>query len=295
MYNNFDSEAAAFLTAFIGMFIVIGIISLALLVLTIIAMWKMFEKAGEPGWAALIPFYNAYVLFKISWGNGWYFLLYVVPYIIYCFVYCAYYVRLMGGIMGGITSHGYYNSYDNSYMASLMSDTIAMLLVMGLLGMGMLAVYIIGCIKLAKVFGQGGGFACGIFFLPNIFICIIAFSKNIFYVGIPGKIAPYGISPIQPVNHNPYYQPNGYPPQGYQNPYSQPQGSPQWGYQNPYYQPNGNTQWGHQAPAPQQPNAQSTDSFNQQMTSPSSVSYCSVCGTRIENGDKVCPKCGKEL
>ena len=48
-------------------------------VIGIIAMWKIFEKAGEPGWAAVIPFYNAYILFKITWGNGWKFLLLLIP------------------------------------------------------------------------------------------------------------------------------------------------------------------------------------------------------------------------
>ena len=284
MYPSFDSEAAAVLSAFMGMFIVIGIIALAVLVLTYVAMWKMFEKAGEPGWAAIIPFYNAYVLFKISWGNGWYFLLSVVPNIIYEIVYFAFYANII--------RHGIYSYYDSSY---LVSSTIGAGFLMFLLWAGMLAVQIILCIKLAKVYGQSGGFACGLFFLYPVFLCIIAFSKNIFYVGIPGKIPPYGVSPVQPVNQNPYYQPNGYPPQGYQNPYYQPQGNPQWGYQNPYYQPNGNPQWGYQAPAPQQPTTQGFDSFNQQMTSPSGVSYCSECGTRIENGEKVCPKCGKDL
>ena len=55
------------------------IFSLAVAVIGIIAMWKIFEKAGEPGWAAIIPFYNLYVLFKITWGNGWKFLLLLIP------------------------------------------------------------------------------------------------------------------------------------------------------------------------------------------------------------------------
>ena len=56
-----------------------SLIGLALTVLAIIAMWKMFEKAREPGWAAIVPFYNIYVLFKITWGNGWMFLLMLIP------------------------------------------------------------------------------------------------------------------------------------------------------------------------------------------------------------------------
>ncbi len=56
-----------------------SLLGLAVAVLSIIAMWKIFEKAGEPGWAAIIPFYNLYVLFKITWGNGWNFLLLLIP------------------------------------------------------------------------------------------------------------------------------------------------------------------------------------------------------------------------
>ena len=49
-------------------------------VLAIVALWKIFTKAGEPGWAAIIPFYSSYVLFKITWGNGWKFLLMLIPF-----------------------------------------------------------------------------------------------------------------------------------------------------------------------------------------------------------------------
>ena len=40
---------------------------------------KMFQKAGEAGWKSLIPLYNTYILFQISWGNGWLFLLGIIP------------------------------------------------------------------------------------------------------------------------------------------------------------------------------------------------------------------------
>ncbi|MDD6429243.1 DUF5684 domain-containing protein [Candidatus Weimeria sp. HCP3S3_B5] len=52
---------------------------LVLYILLIIANWKIFEKAGEPGWASLIPFYNLYVQYKIAWGNGLLFLLLLIP------------------------------------------------------------------------------------------------------------------------------------------------------------------------------------------------------------------------
>ena len=55
-------------------------LSLVLSVVAIVAMWKIFQKAGEPGWAAIIPFYNMYILFKITWGNGWKFLFLLIPF-----------------------------------------------------------------------------------------------------------------------------------------------------------------------------------------------------------------------
>ena len=58
-----------------GLLVTIGIILLVVMVLMIVAQWKMLEKAGKPGWHILIPFLNQYSLFEIAWGNGWYFLL----------------------------------------------------------------------------------------------------------------------------------------------------------------------------------------------------------------------------
>ena len=47
--------------------------------LIIVANWKIFTKAGKPGWASIIPFYNLYVLFEIVGMNGWLFLLLCIP------------------------------------------------------------------------------------------------------------------------------------------------------------------------------------------------------------------------
>lgn len=52
---------------------------LVIMVVFIAAWWKVFTKAGEPGWAALIPIYNAYVFLKIVGRPGWWLLLYLVP------------------------------------------------------------------------------------------------------------------------------------------------------------------------------------------------------------------------
>lgn len=55
------------------------IVYVAILVVSLVGMWKVFVKAGKPGWAAIVPFYNAYCLFEMSFGNGWLFLLCFVP------------------------------------------------------------------------------------------------------------------------------------------------------------------------------------------------------------------------
>lgn len=47
--------------------------------ISVIALWKIFTKAGEDGWKAIIPFYNVYVLTKLVTGNGLLFLVLLIP------------------------------------------------------------------------------------------------------------------------------------------------------------------------------------------------------------------------
>ena len=58
---------------------VASIASLAISVLLIVAMWRIFQKAGKPGWASIVPFYNIYMMYEITWGNGWRFLMLLIP------------------------------------------------------------------------------------------------------------------------------------------------------------------------------------------------------------------------
>lgn len=53
----------------------------AVIILIIAALWKVFTKAGEPGWAAIIPIYNLYVLLKIAGKPGWWILLMLIPFV----------------------------------------------------------------------------------------------------------------------------------------------------------------------------------------------------------------------
>ena len=52
---------------------------IAIIVVMIIAEWKIYEKGGQPGWAVLIPFYNIYVLLKMVGRPGWWLLLMFIP------------------------------------------------------------------------------------------------------------------------------------------------------------------------------------------------------------------------
>jgi hypothetical protein len=52
---------------------------LVVVVVVIIGGWKVFEKAGQPGWAILVPFYNAYIMLKIAGRPGWWLILYLIP------------------------------------------------------------------------------------------------------------------------------------------------------------------------------------------------------------------------
>ena len=55
------------------------LILLAVSVVQIIAMWKVFKKAGREGWEAIVPFYNIWVLFEISGYPGYYMLFFLIP------------------------------------------------------------------------------------------------------------------------------------------------------------------------------------------------------------------------
>ena len=55
------------------------LIELAVIVLMIAGVWKVFEKAGQPGWAALIPIFNIYIFLKVAGKPGWWLILMLIP------------------------------------------------------------------------------------------------------------------------------------------------------------------------------------------------------------------------
>ena len=59
-----------------GFFIIVW---LAIAIFYFVTMWKVYVKAGQPGWGIFIPFYNVYLLLKIAGRPGWWLILYFIP------------------------------------------------------------------------------------------------------------------------------------------------------------------------------------------------------------------------
>lgn len=64
--------ASASDTAAGAMLAILFLLLAAFVIAAIAGMWKMFEKAGQPGWAAIVPIYNTWVLAEIIGYPGWY-------------------------------------------------------------------------------------------------------------------------------------------------------------------------------------------------------------------------------
>ena len=175
-YNDYSYAANS---AVWGINLVTNLISLAIIVLMVIALWKIFKKAGKPGWHAIIPFLNMYDLFIIAWKKK-------VGVAMLILSICTFVITIAGVIMfvvglGGsfisFFAHGY--RIDNG-----ISGPVTMFIVgLGLMLLGACcsitcAVFmIINYVKLGKAFGKSGGFLVGLALVPIVFLCILAFGS----------------------------------------------------------------------------------------------------------------------
>jgi hypothetical protein len=64
-----------------GAGVVGSVVWLVVVVAMLVAMWKVFTKAGQPGWASLIPIYNTLVMLRITGRSGWWLLGMFVPFL----------------------------------------------------------------------------------------------------------------------------------------------------------------------------------------------------------------------
>lgn len=121
------------------------IVTLVLAALIVIAHWKIFTKAGQKGWASIIPILNIFVLVKLVKRPMWWAV-----------------VLTITGIAGGSASsaHG------------------ALAAILGVLGIIAFVVYILIQLALSKSFGHGVGYALGLIFLPFIFGLILGYGSS---------------------------------------------------------------------------------------------------------------------
>jgi hypothetical protein len=57
----------------------VTIVELVVALLGIAGLWRMFAKAGRPGWGAIIPIFNLYLFVRMAGRPGWWIVLYLVP------------------------------------------------------------------------------------------------------------------------------------------------------------------------------------------------------------------------
>ena len=247
--DYYDSSYGAYESSALSTGAVVAnvIISLAFIALAIIAYWRIFVKAGEAGWKAIIPFYNAYTAMKLFWKTS-------------IFWICI-------GLAIGSYIGGFMAGYGISALAIYGGGGNAAVMVIGFIlafGCGITAfvLEIMFLNRVSKAFGHGAGFTVGLIFLNFIFILILAFSKSERVVS--GQQPGYG-QPAQ--GYAPGQNYGQRPQQGYG------QAQPQQGYAQRQQQPQNYGQhpqnYGQQSGAPQgysygQPSSQPQQSYRPQ-------------------------------
>ena len=122
-----------------------GLFVLGLAVFQIIVMWKLFTKAGQPGWAAIIPIYNLIVFIQIAKKPTWWVIWFFAPVLL--------------GLLAGVLPPFLF----------LILNLVAVV--------GLIVFAILLQVGIAKAFGQGAGFAVGLIFFNIIFMAILAFGN----------------------------------------------------------------------------------------------------------------------
>ncbi len=76
-----DAEAAGLIGVLVAAFLAMMVPLLIVMAIYIISMWKIFTKAGQPGWAAIVPVYNTIVLIQVVGRPIWWFVLLFIPFV----------------------------------------------------------------------------------------------------------------------------------------------------------------------------------------------------------------------
>ncbi|MBO5348261.1 MAG: hypothetical protein J6A89_00325 [Clostridia bacterium] len=140
-----------------GFYSIFIVLIIAIIVASYVGMWKCFEKAGEKGWKALIPFYNWYIMYKISGMNPMWFIVNIV----------AWFVSKGQDLLAEYienTTIPDYSIVTAFFIISLVAMAAAIF---------ELVLTIICCINFCKSFGKGGGYIAGMILVAPIFYMII--------------------------------------------------------------------------------------------------------------------------
>ena len=137
---SIESVLGGFAGAF---FIIIAIVAVVVIIM-IISLWKIFTKAGQPGWASIIPVYNNYILTQIARVNIAYFIVLLTPTLI---------------------------AVTEVHLPKPVNQVMNVVVVIALI----LVVY-----NMCKQFGKGVGYTIGMVILPFIFFPMLAFGDSVY-------------------------------------------------------------------------------------------------------------------
>ena len=181
------------LGAVLAGYLVFILLALVVGILTLIGMYKLYEKAGESGWKAIIPFYNNIVLSKIVSGDNKLGIYWIAAYAMYYIFYSA---SSVSNIIAAAMTSG--SSYH------LSGARILMLLVSMVFSIVLMVVSGILNYKLGKAFGKSDGWCVAMIFLSGILVIAMGFDKNLRYVG-PNGVPSDQYMPDSYNNNNNYY------------------------------------------------------------------------------------------
>lgn len=149
--------------------VVVYLVAIGFLILQVIGCWKIFKKAGQPGWKALIPVYSDYTLYGIGWKKSMFWVVLGI----------GIGISLVSGVTGAVSAVLMELSMGYGVGVAIWILGIVLSLAGGV---AVAALEIVFAVKLSRAFGHGGGFAVGLILLPPVFYLILGVGKSR-YVG----------------------------------------------------------------------------------------------------------------
>ena len=134
---------------------------------TIVATWKLFEKAGYDGWKALIPVYNLYILLKICRFADSAILWILIA--VFCLPIASVMIIASAFAVGA--------AFGGGAIGYVAIPTFLSISLIALLPIASFASHIYIMARLAKAFGQSDAFTVGLVLLTPIFIMILGFGE----------------------------------------------------------------------------------------------------------------------